>query len=155
MPRNFFVAIFSIAVLALAGCATQGQYAANVYSSGLQEQQVQLGKVMAVRPVVGRGGSGIGSVLGAVAGGVIGSSIGHGLGSTVAGVIGAGAGAIAGGQAQSQMMAQRVNDVTVRLRDGQLIAVVEHGRFVVGETVQVIHDQGTGYDTQTTRILPY
>lgn len=147
--RQILVVMFSVAVLGLAGCATDGQYAPNVYSTGLQQQQVELGTVISVHAVTGRGGQMIGSLLGAVAGGLVGSSIGSGAGSSVAGIVGAAAGGIAGGDAQSHLMAKRETQVTVRLRSGQLIAVVEHARFSVGEKVQVI------YTGDTTRVMPY
>ena len=128
----------------LAGCATQS---GQVYSrsQAQQSQTVRLGTVEVVKPVKVEGTkSGVGAVVGAVAGGVLGSTIGGGDGKKLATVGGALGGAAAGHMVEEKISDYNGLEITVRLDDGQVLAVVQKDdvMFFVGERVRVL----TGFD---------
>ena len=156
---SLFIACASF--LALGGCATNPmtgtgvpQASANGYTvSGAQSvQAVQLGTVLAVRPVEIAGqGSGIGAIGGALAGGAIGHQVGNGNGQKLATVMGALAG-LMGGQALEGSAAKEAGLlVTVRLDGGQVLAITQAAdvQLAVGERVQVL----AGRDGKA-RVLP-
>ena len=155
------ITVACAALLTLGGCATNPmtgtgvpQASANGYTvSGAQSvQAVQLGTVLAVRPVEIAGqGSGIGAIGGALAGGAIGHQIGNGNGQKLATVMGALAG-LMGGQALEGSAAKEAGLlVTVRLDGGQVLAITQAAdvRLAVGERVQVL----AGRDGKA-RVLP-
>ena len=151
--------------LALGGCAVPpgmgGQYQSSAYnysaSQAQQMQQVQLGTVLAVQQVTiraGQGTTGTGSALGAVAGGLVGSRVGQGNGSAVATVIGALGGAAAGNMVASNAYQQPGLQITVRLDNGQTIAVTQAADVPVrvGQRVELLGSQyGWG---QPARVIP-
>lgn len=155
------VTIACTALLALGGCATNPmtgtgvpQASAQGYTvSGAQSiQAVQLGVVLAVRPVeIAAQGSGIGAIGGALAGGAIGHQIGSGNGQKLATIAGALAGLV-GGQAVEGASAKEAGVlVTVRLDGGQVLAITQAAdlQLTVGERVQVL----AGRDGKA-RVLP-
>ncbi|SCC94393.1 Outer membrane lipoprotein pcp [Thiomonas sp. X19] len=154
------------AALALGGCAgvppgMGGQYQSSAYnysaSQAQQVQQVQLGTVLAVQQVTihaGQAETGGGEALGAVAGGFVGSRIGQGTGSAVGAVVGALAGAAGGDLAASKAYAQPGLQITVRLDNGQTIAVTQAADVPirVGQRVELLGSQyGWG---QPARVVP-
>lgn len=147
MKKMLITAVLAI-VCSGFGVPALAQYNPNLYHNGLQQQNVLLGTVVAVRPVQGQGGQTIGAAVGGVAGAAIGHQVGQGIGKTVATAVGALFGAIAGGHIQQSVTTQSVADVTVRLNSGRLIAVVEHGYLRPGQHVQVI------YSGNTVRVMP-
>lgn len=139
------------AAATLAGCATSKS--GDVYSrdEALREQTVRLATVESVRPVTIQGTrSGIGAASGAVVGGVAGSGVGHGKGSTIAGVLGAVGGGVAGQAIEEGTTRKNGVEITVRLDNGELRAIVqeETDKFVAGQRVRLLTAGGV------TRVSP-
>ena len=137
------ISFLMIAAL-LAGCASQS---GQVYSRSQTQraQTVQMGTVEHVKPVKVEGTkSGVGAVVGAVAGGVLGSTIGGGDGAKIATVGGALGGAAAGHMVEEKISDYNGLEITVKLDDGRVMAVVQKDdvMFFVGERVRVL----TGHD---------
>jgi outer membrane lipoprotein SlyB len=93
---------------------------------------------------------GVGSVIGAVAGGLLGSQIGEGSGSTAAAIAGAAIGGAAGTAAESQMNRRLASRVTVDLRGGGTVTIVQppDPELRPGMRVAII---GTG---ESARVVP-
>lgn len=135
----------------LGGCATSKS--GDVYSrdEALREQTVRLATVESVRPVTIQGTrSGIGAAAGGIAGGVAGSGVGHGKGSTIAGVLGAVGGGVAGQAIEEGTTRKNGVEITVRLQNGELRAIVqeETDKFVAGQKVRLLTSGGV------TRVSP-
>jgi outer membrane lipoprotein SlyB len=135
----------------LAGCATSKS--GDVYSreEAMREQTVRLATVESVRPVTIQGTrSGIGAAAGGVVGGVAGSGVGHGKGSTIAGVLGAVGGGVAGQALEEGTTRKGGVEITVRLANGELRAIVqeETDKFVAGQKVRLLTVGGV------TRVSP-
>ena len=136
---------------ALAGCATSKS--GDVYSreEALREQTVRVATVESVRPVTIQGTrSGIGAAAGGIVGGVAGSGVGSGRGSAVAGVLGAVGGGVAGQAVEEGTTRRPGVEITVRLQNGELRAVVqeETDKFVPGQKVRLLTSGGV------TRVSP-
>jgi len=136
---------------ALAGCATSKS--GDVYSreEALREQSVRLATVESVRPVTIQGTrSGIGAAAGGVVGGIAGSTVGQGKGSAIAGVLGAVGGGVAGQAVEEGTTRRPGVEITVRLQNGELRAVVqeETDKFVPGQKVRLLTSGGV------TRVSP-
>lgn len=141
------VAVASAALLVLGGCARGlggGDYAR---TEARRAMTVQFGSVESVRAVRLEGTkSPVGSVAGAAVGGIAGSSVGGGRGAAVATVIGAVAGGVAGSAIEEGATRSNGVEVTVRLDNGQYLAVVQADggeQFRPGERVRVLRDAGT------------
>jgi outer membrane lipoprotein SlyB len=108
---------------------------------------VQFGTVESVRAVQLEGTkTPVGSIAGAAIGGIAGNTVGGGRGQAVATVIGAVAGGLAGSAVEEGATRQPGVEVTVRMDNGQFLAVVqadEGERFRAGERVRVLSDAGT------------
>ncbi len=133
------IPVLVIAAL-LAGCASQS---GQVYTrdEAQQAHTVQMGTVEQVKPVQVEGTkSGVGAVVGAVAGGVLGSTIGGGDGAKIATVGGALGGAVAGHMVEEKISDYNGIEITVKLDDGSVMAVVQKDDvvFFVGERVRVL-----------------
>ncbi|MCM8564198.1 glycine zipper 2TM domain-containing protein [Thauera linaloolentis] len=135
------------ALLVLGGCA-QG-LGGGTYSrtEARRAMTVQFGTVESIRGVQLEGTkTPIGSVAGAAVGGIAGSSIGGGRGAAAAAVLGAVAGGVAGAAIEEGATRTQGVEVTVRLDNGQFLAVVqadEGEAFRAGERVRVLRDAGT------------
>ncbi len=148
--------------LALAGCAQP--YNAGVYHTGLQSQQVELGRVLAVQRVrVAPGEQNGGALLGALGGAAAGNAIdSHGLGGLATTLAGALAGGWAGSKIEQSAGQDTGYQITVRLLGGPTIAVVEQGKRAAGlragECVQVVESAGgggyLGNGGSKTRVMP-
>lgn len=140
--------------LTLTGCPSS--MSGGAYSRGQvrEAQEVELGFVENVRPVLIEGAqSGVGTMTGAALGGLAGSHLGRGHGN-VAGAIG---GAVVGGMIGSAIEEDATRrpglEITVRLEeDGRLIAITQEDDepFRRGDRVQVL----IGYDG-TARVTHY
>jgi outer membrane lipoprotein SlyB len=132
------------ASLVVAGCATPR--AGDVYYRGetLRAQDVRLGVVESVRPVLIEGrDTGVGTVGGAALGGIAGSQIGAGTGSVAAAIGGAILGGVLGNAIERDSSRRNGVEVTVRLDGGRTIAVVQEDigeRFRPGDRVRVVSD---------------
>lgn len=132
------------------GCAGLGS---SSYSreQARREQTVRMGYVESVREVQIEGTrSGVGAVGGAVVGGVGGRAIGRGTGSTVASVLGAVAGGVAGHMAEQNVTAKRGVEVTVKLDNGQMVAITQEAdeTFRPGDRVRILSDGATSRVTR-------
>jgi outer membrane lipoprotein SlyB len=139
--------VLLLAAAVLAGCASSK--AGDVYSrdQARTEQNVRMGTIEAVKEVQIEGTkSGIGTVAGGVTGGIAASTIGHGTGSAVAAVVGAVAGGLVGAAAEEGLTKSQGLEITVKLDNGQTIAVVQavdaKTTFQPGDRVRVLSGQG-------------
>lgn len=150
--RRGAVALALVAVFVVSGCASG--LGGGAYSRGEARRTmvVQYGTVEAVRYVQLEGTkTPIGPGAGAVVGGVAGSGVGGGRGQTIATVIGAVAGGLAGAAVEEGATRQPGVEVTVRMENGQVLAVVQADggeSFRAGERVRLVRDGGT---TRVTR----
>ena len=141
-----------LVVLAVGGCASG--LGGGTYSRGEARRAmvVQFGSVESVRAVQLEGTkSPVGTVAGAAVGGIAGSSVGGGRGSTIAAVVGAVAGGLAGSALEEGVTGSQGVEVTVRLENGQYLAVVQEDQgegFLPGQRVRILRDGGT---TRVTR----
>lgn len=146
MDKWIQTAVLVIAVAALAGCAQGLGGGAYTRDEARREQNVRLGVVESVRPVQIEGTrSGVGPAAGAVVGGVAGSSVGGGRGSAVAAVIGAVAGGVAGQAVEEGTTRKNGVEVTVKLNNGALVAIVQEADevFRAGDRVRILSDGRT------------
>lgn len=132
--------------LVITGCATRSNSGA-VYTSGQtqREQLVRMGVIESVRPVtIQNRESGVGTVAGAVVGGVAGGGIGGGRGGAVDAVIGAVVGGIAGQAIENAANKQNGLEITVRLENGEMRAIVQTADevFQPGERVRILSSGG-------------
>ncbi len=133
-------------VAAMVGCATQSN-SSGVYSAGQvqREQIVRLGTIESVRQVaIQRPESGVGTLAGAGVGGVAGSAVGGGRGSIIGAIVGAVAGGVAGNAIENSANNRPGYELTVRLDDGQMRAIVQEAdeAFSPGERVRILSRGG-------------
>jgi outer membrane lipoprotein SlyB len=110
-----------------------------------------MGYVESVRDVKLEGTrSGVGPAAGAVVGGIAGSTVGAGRGSAVAAVIGAVAGGVAGQAAEQGVTGKRGVEVTVKLENGQMVAIMQEAdeTFRPGDRVRILSDGATSRVTR-------
>lgn len=145
--------VAALAIFAVTGCATQ-QRSASVYRAGeaQREQTVRMATVESVREVtIDRGQTGVGTGAGAIVGGVAGSSVGQGKGSVIGAVAGAVAGGIVGQAIENQSSKVPGVEITVRLDNGELRAIVQEidgQQFKPGDRVRLLSEGGV---TRVTR----
>ena len=135
-----------LAVLVLGGCAAGMGGRDYSRDEARRTMVVQFGTVLGVRGVNLEGTkTPIGTVAGAAVGGVAGSTIGSGKGSAVGAVLGAVVGGMTGAAVEEGATRQVGVEVTVRLDDGQTLAVVQADQgegFRVGDRVRLLRDAG-------------
>lgn len=142
-------AIFAIVVgsaIALTGCASSLSGSAYSRDQARGEMTVRLGVVDSVRHVQIEGTkSPVGGLAGGALGGVAGSQMGKGTGSTVGAIAGVIAGGLAGSAIEEGVTRQNGLEITVRLENGQIIAVTQAAdeEFRPGERVRVLSGRGT------------
>ncbi len=149
--RFLTLALLIPATLLLAGCPASLSGAAYTRDQARQAQEVQMGVVEAVREVTIEGTkSPVGPAAGAAIGGIAGSTLGSGRGSTVGAIVGAVAGGVAGAAIEEGVTRQTGLEITVKLDNGRVIAVVQAAdeRFHPGERVRVLTGGGV---TRVTR----
>lgn len=132
--------------LGLVGCATQSNSGA-VYngSQAQREQVVRFGTIESVRQVaIQKNDSGVGTLAGAGLGGVAGSAVGAGRGSIVGAIVGAVAGGVAGNVLENQADRRPGYELTVRLDDGEMRAIVQEADepFNPGDRVRILSRGG-------------
>ncbi len=143
LPRALFLTFAAASLTLLNGCAIQNN-SANVYKA--RETQVEMtvryATVDSVHEVqIEQGRTGVGASTGAILGGIAaGSNIGGGNGSTAAGVAGAVLGGIIGQQVENNGQLKKGLEITVRLENGELRAVIQDAdeAFKVGEKVRLV-----------------
>jgi outer membrane lipoprotein SlyB len=150
MGKGILIASAAAAAM-LAGCVSSKS--GDVYSrdEALREQSVRRATVESVRPVSMQGTrTGVGAVAGGAVGGIAGSSVGTGKTSNVAAVVGALGGGVAGQALEEGATRKSGIEITVRLENGELRAVVQEDkeRFVAGQKVRLLTQNGV------TRVSP-
>lgn len=146
------LSLLLIAAALLAGCASSKS--GDVYSrdQARREQTIRMGIVESVRPVTMEGTkSAVGPMAGAAVGGIAGSTLGHGKGSAVTAVIGAVAGGLAGAAIEEGVTRRQALEITVKLDNGQFLAIVQEGdatEFRPGDRIRLL---STGGETRVTR----
>lgn len=150
MGKGILIAAAAVAAM-LAGCVSSKSGDAYSRDEALREQSVRRGTVESVRPVTIQGTrSGVGAVAGGAVGGIAGSSVGEGKTSNVAAVLGALGGGVAGQALEEGATRKAGVEITVRLDNGELRAVVQEDkeRFVTGQKVRLLTQNGV------TRVSP-
>ncbi len=140
----------ALAVL-LTGCFSRES--ANVYNKGEagREQTVRMATVDSVRKVTLEGSrSGIGAGAGGAVGGISGSTVGQGKGASVATVLGAVVGGVAGGMVEEKVTRKDALEITVRLDNGDMRAIVQEADVDLkpGQRVRLLTTGGV------TRVTP-
>lgn len=111
-----------------------------------QAQTVRMGRVTDVRYVKLEGNSQAGPLVGAITGGIVGNQMGGGRGNTLATLAGVGAGAVIGSAAEKGMTERQGIELTVRLDDGEVLAVTQEDTpresFSRGDRVRVLYGSG-------------
>jgi len=129
----------------LSACATSKSGDVYTRDQTRQAQTVRMGVVESVRQVKIEGTkSGIGAGTGAVVGGVAGSTMGGGKGKILTTVIGAVAGGLAGSAAEEGLMKTDGIEITVKLDNGSMLAIVQEATepFHPGERVRLLDGGG-------------
>ena len=138
-------AVLAVAA-ALAACAPQQSADRVGANQAMVAQTVSFGTVTSARNVVVEGGGGsqlAGAVIGGVAGAALGNQVGGGTGQDIATVVGGTAGVVAGQQAGRAAASANAIEWTVRLENGQSVAVIQASpTFAIGQRVQVISGGG-------------
>lgn len=133
---RFLLPAIALAVFAT-GCTFPTQRTVHDRRAINRLEQVRLGTVEDVRPVILSGQrTAIGRVGGAAAGAVVGREIGGGRGSDIAQVAGGIAGAVAGEAIEEALTRKDGVELTVRLDSGETYVVVQEAARGVGHTGQ-------------------
>jgi outer membrane lipoprotein SlyB len=153
MKRILISGVISAAAL-IAGCAQPGLGGGSYARSQVRgEQSVRLGTIEAVRDVIIDGrDTGTGALAGAAVGGVAGSTLGRGNKASAAGAIaGAVVGGLVGNSIEKGASDRQGVEVTIRLENGQVIAVTQEKdeEFRTGDRVRILSGQGA---TRVTRL---
>lgn len=130
----------------LGACATSNSGDVYRREDTRKIQSVRMGVIESVRSVKLEGtNSNIGTAAGAVVGGIAGSTVGEGKGSAIGAVIGAVAGGIAGSAIEEVATRTDGVEITVKLDNGSLVAIVQEATetFKPGEKVRLIETGGT------------
>jgi len=139
------------AALGVAGCATPVGPGYYHRGEALRTQSVEMGVVESVRPAtLGGPDTGVGTVGGAALGGLAGSAAGHGAGQAAAIIGGAILGGVIGNAVERDANRRPGVELTVRLDNGRLIAVVQDDMgepFRPGDRIRVVSD---GYRTRVS-----
>lgn len=144
--KSAILAVLTASVFALAGCASSKSGSAYSRDQARGEMSVRMGVVESVRQVQIEGTkSPVGGLAGGALGGVAGSQMGKGHGSTVGAIVGAVAGGLAGSAIEEGVTRQTGLEITVRLENGQYIAVTQAAdeEFRPGERVRILSGRGT------------
>ena len=144
MNTRNIVLFLTVAVL-LSGCASSKSGEVYTRDQAQRVQTVRLGVVEFVKEVRVEGSkSGIGAAAGGIIGGVAGSTVGGGKGSTLAALGGAIGGALVGNVAEEKITDFAGLEITVKLDNGEVLAVVQKNdvMFAIGERVRVLTGRG-------------
>jgi len=139
------IVVAAVAAVTLAGCASSKSGSVYSREDARQEQTVRMGVVESVRSVTIEGTkTPIGTIAGGAIGGIGASAIGSGRGSAVAAVAGAVAGGLLGAAAEEGLTRQEGVEITVRLDNGELRAIVQTADepFKPGERVRLLSVNG-------------
>ena len=135
------VLLLILLALTASGCASSMSADSYTRSQARQVQTVDEGEVIYVREVMIEGTkSGFGTVAGAALGYALGRTVGGGSGTKIAKTAGAVGGAMAGSAVEEKATQQKALEITVKLDNGEVIAVVQAADvpFDEGDLVRVI-----------------
>jgi outer membrane lipoprotein SlyB len=154
MNAKRLVVTSTLILAMIAGCAQPGLGGGNYTRGQLRgEQTVRFGSVESVRDVViDARDTGTGTLAGAAIGGVAGSTVGGGSRANAVGAIaGAVVGGIIGNAVEKSGNDRKGVEVTIRLENGNVIAVTQEKDedFRVGDRVRILSGQGA---TRVSRI---
>ena len=131
--------------LILGACASSNSGGVYSREEARKVQTVRMGVVESVRSVKLEGTkTPIGTVAGAAVGGVAGNSIGKGDDNIIGAVIGAVVGGLAGAAIEEGITRKDAFEITVKLDNGTLIAIVQEAdeQFKAGDKVRLIDSGG-------------
>jgi outer membrane lipoprotein SlyB len=151
MKQSIIVLAAAAFAMVLTGCAPGLGGSSYSREQARREQTVRMGVVESVREVKLEGTrSGVGPAAGAVVGGVAGSTIGSGRGSAVGAVLGAVVGGVAGQATEQGVTSKRGVEVTVKLDNGQMVAIMQEAdeTFRPGDRVRILSDGATSRVTR-------
>ena len=134
-----------VAALGLSACAGSLSNSAYSRDQARGEMSVRLGVVESVRQVQIEGTkTPVGGLAGGAIGGIAGSHMGGGSGAAVGAIVGAVAGGLAGSAIEEGATRQTGLEITVKLDNGQLIAITQAAdeEFRPGERVRVLSGRG-------------
>lgn len=139
---RFAVSVLLILVLAI-GCAPHYRSSGYAPDDVGKPITIQKGEVENIRPaeIEHNEESGFGGLAGAYAGGVAGSAVGDGKGEALATVLGVVIGAIAGSSMEKGGNKREADEITVRLDDGRVFAVVQEKgseKLQIGDRIEVL-----------------
>lgn len=135
----------------LSGCFTRESAGVYARHEAGREHAVDTAVVESVRPVMLEGRvTPAGSVAGAVVGGIAGSAVGGGSGAEIAATLGAVSGYVAGQLLEKGLTRKEALEITLRLDDGTLRAIVQEADVALrpGERVRLVRAGGV------TRVAP-
>ena len=142
---RFWVVALVVLAAVLQGCATSKSGSVYSRDDARREQSVRMGMLESVRSVSIEGTkTPIGAGAGAIAGGIGGSMIGSGTASAIAAVAGAVAGGLLGAAAEEGLTRKQGVELTVRLDNGEMVAIVQDADevFKPGERVRLLSVNG-------------
>lgn len=132
-------------VATTAGCMTSKSGSAYSRDEARHESTIREGVVDSVRTVQIEGTkTPVGTLAGGAVGGIAGSGIGGGSGRAVGAILGAVAGGLAGSAAEEGITRKDGYEITVRLNNGDLRAVVQEAdeQFRPGDRVRLVSQGG-------------
>lgn len=153
-PRRFATALALALVgviTTLQGCASSLSGSAYSRGEARREMTVRMGTVESIRSVTIEGTkSPVGTVAGGAIGGVAGSNVGGGKGTIVGTILGAVVGGVAGSAAEEGLTRKQGQEITVRLDNGELRAIVQEADETLkpGQRVRLVSTGGTTRVTQ-------
>lgn len=138
------LASLPVMLLTLPACTTAPS--SKVYSTveAGTVQEVRFGTIVALRNVIIRQNSTeTGKVAGGIIGGVTGSEFGEGKGKIIGSVTGAVVGSAIGSVLDRNLQAKNGLEITVRLQDGRMIAIVQLADqpFQIGDPIKILTGQ--------------
>lgn len=139
-PFQVYILVI-ISTLGLSACSSAPSSGTYDRQQAGTIQYVKTGTVTGVREVtIENAETGIGSAAGGVIGGVAGSEVGKGRGRIVGSVLGAVLGGVVGSKIDRKAQTEKGTEVTVRLEDGNTVAIsqLDDEKFKVGDYVKVI-----------------
>ena len=145
-PKSLALAILAVTAALVAGCRFPSSTSIYDRANAGRSMSVDTGDVVSVRDVQVSGrstviGTGGGAVLGSAA-----ASGGSGVGGAVVRAAGAVGGAIIGEAGEEALTRQNAQEITIKMKNGELMVVVQEvrheGRFRVGQHVQILNGGG-------------
>lgn len=135
----------TLVLLTLGGCVSSNSGSVYSRDEARRESSVREGVVESVRSVTIEGTkSPVGTLAGGAIGGIAGSNIGGGSGQAVGAIAGAIAGGMLGSAAEEGLTRKAGYEITVRLNNGELRAIVQEAdeEFKPGQRVRLVSQGG-------------